>query len=323
MKKTFESWKIWTILSALLFFMTCGVFIVHAAGSGNNWLFTQKYNTVPLNNTLTATGWNQLMGDLDNLIPNLIPDGAVMAFLTDSCPDGWTPFTAANGRFLMWASSKIGSWWWRNNITLTINELPKHSHGLQYWLFNGFAGWTAWNRPVIMNWDWKWPGLNNVDYDNGNNYGSTNKIWYKTEPIWGNSPIDIQNPYIKVRYCIKWNTTVQGDSCDAGYSNTSTLSCLQWYEIGDTKPSSMGGFTCGKCIESQCPSGRHECNLSYTEMWNVGVPNNKYYAWQNTCVKDDECCFRNAEEYAENFWRLSISSTNYNFDYDYIESICR
>jgi len=317
MKRLLETWKLWTTLSILLFFMTCGVFIVHATwGGSSTWHFTNTYKTGSINNILTDNDWNQLMGDLDKLLP----EGAVMAFLTDNCPDGWSDFPAAEWRFLMWASSKIGSWWWSNSITLTGGQLPSHSH---YIAVNKDATDSDRNLKDHSNATLMWAGYLG---GYGNYYlkwtDTTANVW-KTSWVWNWNPINITNPYIKVHYCVKWNTTIQGDSCEYGYSNINTLTCWQWYEIGDTRPSSMGGFTCGKCIKSSCPSGRFECNLSYSEMRNVGVPSNQFYAWEDTCVKYEQCCFRNANEYAESFWALPVGPTNPRFDYDYIESICR
>lgn len=206
MKKTFESWKIWTILSALLFFMTCGVFIVHAAGSSNNWLFTQKYNTGALNNTLTATWWNQLMGDLDNLIP----EGAIMAFNLDKCPTWWNDYSLANGRFLMWETSDIGGIWWKNSIT----EVPNHSHFVLDYLNQVNGNGEINVGTMTINWEsvTVWRATRTGDptkraQTNDDGHSDIPYIKHRVQSTWASS-VDITNPYVKVRYCIKWTPKV-------------------------------------------------------------------------------------------------------------------
>ncbi len=202
MKKTFESWKIWTILSALLFFMTCGVFIVHAAGSSNNWLFTQKYNTGALNNTLTATWWNDLMGDLDNLIP----EGAIMAFNLDKCPEWRSEYPLANEwRFLMWATSDIGGVGWatNNEIKLQINQLPAHNHLIKFSKIAKFWDEDDARYGPIDYYTNVWPqwGSNNAHWGNI----TPSEIKYmSTSLVWSWQPINIAPSYIKVHYCVKW-----------------------------------------------------------------------------------------------------------------------
>jgi len=190
-------WKLWKILPALLFFISCWVFIVYA--TIDNGFFSNKYNTNKLeNNILTDNDWNQLMGDLDKLVP----EGAVMAFLTDNCPDGWSDFPAAEWKFLMWASSKIWSWWWHNSITLTGGQLPSHSH---YIAVNKDATDSDRNLKDHSNATLMWVGILG---GYGNYYlkwtDATANVW-KTSWVWNWNPINITNPYIKVRYCVKWN----------------------------------------------------------------------------------------------------------------------
>ena len=188
MKKFLEAWKLWTVLSTLLFFMTCGIFIVHAAGNSNNWRFYQQYNTGTINNTLTDTWWNYLMEDLDNLIP----EGAIMAFLTGECPNGWSPLPQSDWRFLMWTSGQdfwyIG-WATNNQISLSVNQLPSHTHLIKFSQVGKF-------------WDEDDARYVPIDY-----FSDYWPQWGSSSANWGNitQAINIAPSYIKVRYCVKWD----------------------------------------------------------------------------------------------------------------------
>ncbi len=200
MKKILKTWNLWNILSIFLFVMTCWVFVTYATNTSNNWFFT-NYNTGQINNTLTATWRNNLMGDLDNLIP----EGAIMAF-TSLCPQGWYELTGSNWKFLMWANSNFGNWWWNSSITLSVSQIPAHSHYIRYWK-SAYKYWDNANlRPVAVDWDsGKYPisneGTSTTDSAATGSWINT----VKTQRVWSGSPIDILNPYIKVHYCVKWN----------------------------------------------------------------------------------------------------------------------
>lgn len=204
MKKVIESWKIWTILSALLFLMTCGVFVAYATSSSGSWYFNNTYGTGTIGNKLDDVKWNSLMDDLDNLIPK----GTIMAFAKDTCPTGWTPYTLADGRFLMWTNNgvEVEDIWWNNNIILLANQLPPHQHKIKYRNRSKF-GDNANTRGVVVDW-------NTEDVPSGVNVGgdgreNNNTYSSQTAPVWKNrwtsqTWIDITNPYVKVLYCIKW-----------------------------------------------------------------------------------------------------------------------
>ncbi len=195
-------WKLRKILPALLFFISCWVFIVHAI---NNDFFYNKYSINESDNTLTDSDWNNLMGDLDNLVP----DGTVLAFLSDKCPTGWNDFTIANDwRFLMWADSDIGNRWWKSSITLSVSQIPAHSHYIRFWKsVNKYWDDANW-RPVAVDWD---SGEHPIS-DTGTWYSlfdiAATGSWIntvKTQRVWSGSPIDILNPYVKIHYCIRWS----------------------------------------------------------------------------------------------------------------------
>jgi hypothetical protein len=141
MRKIQQSWKIWTILSALVFVMACGLVVYAASLSTSNPFSSWKSSNIW--NTLTATGWDVLMDKLEWLDTNVqwlnstvnwldsIPDWAIMAFNLTSCPIWWSPYYVADWRFLMWwkTESSDETWWDDDNkITLNAWQIPQHSH---------------------------------------------------------------------------------------------------------------------------------------------------------------------------------------------------
>lgn len=203
MKKALESWKLWTLLSALIFIMTCGL-MTYAATGGT------KFSTWKVSidwGKLTSLNWNSLMENLDS---QTVPQGAIVAFVGRTiCPDGWTRYSDADGRFLMWASSSIWSKWWTNSIALVESNLPSHSHYIRY-------GWSAddyWDnanrRAVVVDWSTnKYPWSNNGT-KTAIDWNTTENIWrytVSTSSVWNWyywSSIDITNPYVKVLFCKK------------------------------------------------------------------------------------------------------------------------
>ena len=63
------------------------------------------------------------------------PTGAVVAFHLEQCPDGWSDFLPADGRFIFGMnqqnitdSRKLGETGGQESVILTIDQLPKHNH---------------------------------------------------------------------------------------------------------------------------------------------------------------------------------------------------
>lgn len=88
-----------------------------------------------------------------------VPTGAVMAFDLVSCPTGWSGLAEARGRFIVGVGnsqapgavdiafrSKAGE----ASHTLTINEMPSHTHslisGANYGNIGNGPAWTGWNH---------------------------------------------------------------------------------------------------------------------------------------------------------------------------------
>ena len=169
----------------------------------------QKLKSTANENRLNAEMRDQLMDGLSKMQAQLpsthgetIPAGAVMAFNLSSCPDGWTPFTEANDRFIMGSQGNLREKGGKNNIKLTINQLPPHF----FYIAGGSDGSNNGIRDSKESYlsDYVW---NDVDGDDNRSYrlapthhtpdlGRTNTI--------GNwNSINIQNPYIKLLYCVK------------------------------------------------------------------------------------------------------------------------
>ncbi len=336
MKKFLEAWKLWTVLSTLLFFMTCGVFIAYAASNSGGMFFT-KYNTEGMDNKLTASSWDNLMEDLDNLIP----EGAIVAFATDRCPDGWTVFTGADEKFLMWTtlSSNVGITWWTNYLT----EVPTHNHMIYNYLtqVNGSSEIYVWTKNLNNKYVTVWyhklkdsPGSENRSkritrraQTQPEDQEEVPYIYHATELTWKSS-INITNPYIKVLYCIKWNGTTSSPSeyCPNDYTLGFDWPCNDGYEI-NYKQSNMWN-ACWKCVEQSCWGQRVSCSYTYQwpnwgDLWNETIRLGK--SWESSCVMPG-CCITNDEASTlfsnetwlrhyirDNIWD-EPSNTSYSFD---------
>lgn len=162
----------------------------------------QELKSTANKNRLNAEMRDQLMDGLSKMqekIPTTngetIPAGAVMAFNLSSCPDGWSPFTEANGRFIMGSQGSLGEKGGNRNISLTVNQLPSH-------YFYIFAGKGS---PANL-WDFKEASASNQG-NVGDNYTMESSIHTpnagRTNTVWKGDSIDITNPYIKLLYCVK------------------------------------------------------------------------------------------------------------------------
>jgi len=232
MKKAFESWKIWTILSTFIFMMTCGLVVFAWYTTVSNTSHFDKWNIDALANAdeywnpiLTTWAWNAIIDSLNGLV---IPQWAIMAF-TGACPQWWTGYDAANGRFLLWAKSNFGGTDWSFTTTLTLNQLPPHSHYIEdtvileepkyYWFDNNYYSWYLRddnNRPWV-GWQWNSQLAGNTKpltiirktssyIDNkggGPKFGAIKWEDYGNGLSYTQEKVDITNPYIKVRYCVK------------------------------------------------------------------------------------------------------------------------
>lgn len=213
MKKFLSGWKIWTILSAMIFFATCGL-VVYAQSGSITGLF-DKYRTWTswIWSELDASEWNQFIDSLNSLNEWSIPKWAIMAFNLSTCPEWWTRFYQADNRFLQGAAGAyLWQTWGNSNISLSATQLPPHQHYIKYWSTNkGYDGGDR-KRSVVV--DWESNRFPTTVYKNNRALGrddSENETYFKvsTSTYWANrweSPqsIYIQNPYIRVLYCVKY-----------------------------------------------------------------------------------------------------------------------
>ena len=162
----------------------------------------QKLKSTANENRLNAEMRDQLMDGLSKMQAQLpsthgetIPAGAVMAFNLSSCPDGWSPFTEANDRFIMGSQGNLREKGGNSEIKLTIGQLPSH-------YFYIFAGKGS---PANL-WNYKEASVSNQG-NVGDNYTMESSKHTpnagRTNTVWKGDSINIQNPYIKLLYCVK------------------------------------------------------------------------------------------------------------------------
>ena len=222
--------------------MTCCVF-VYAQTKVVGGKYTQTRSTSKMGNILTATGWDLLMNELDN---DAIPDGAVMAFNLTECPEGWTPYERAVGKFIL-GLDNWNPWdiWGNKEVLLQSKNLPAHQHFIRMAPQGKF--WeNAHTRPVVVDWNTRkfplaWKEMSNHNWE-GDCYESVGEDWsmkcasdpadnhftdnwkygVKTSPdiagVDDQKQVDIMNPYVKLLYCIKvvW---YEQEPCNRYYPN--------------------------------------------------------------------------------------------------------
>jgi len=112
------------------------------------------------------------------------PAGAVVAFASASCPAGWSAATWANGRQIIGTSASYALWATGGEAshTLSVNEIPSHSH--QYNISINQGGWAG--LPPTAN--------NKAANEN------SNRTTYATG---GGAAHNVMDPYIALKYCIK------------------------------------------------------------------------------------------------------------------------
>jgi len=81
---------------------------------------------LPLSWILTPSGISVDQNN-DGIIDAGVPSGMIAIFDTD-CPFGWTRVTALDGKFLVASSTYNAAAGGNNSITLTVSNLPSHTH---------------------------------------------------------------------------------------------------------------------------------------------------------------------------------------------------
>jgi hypothetical protein len=115
-----------------------------------------------------------------------IPSGAVLPFDLQSCPDGWSPFDAGQGRFIVGAGSAGGQSYALGQTggeafhKLTVAEMPSHQHGVGQ-IFSNVAGMNA----------------------NGEGAFAGGGTMIMSGAAGGDQPHETRPPYITLLYCRK------------------------------------------------------------------------------------------------------------------------
>lgn len=210
------------MLSAGIFMLTlcCGLLVW---GTGKyfkaDWTPDfQKLKSTNNGNQLTAEMRDDLMDGLSEIQqwqgssqPTTtvmdVPKGAVMAFNLSSCPQWWSRFAEADGRFIMGSNSNIKGKGGNSEINISISQLPPH-----YFYITHGSKWNSWldenpERTVAWMWDWR-AKLGHSTKKDTYYYLLWAERWKtanagRTNTIWNGQSINIQNPYIKLLYCQK------------------------------------------------------------------------------------------------------------------------
>lgn len=121
-----------------------------------------------------------------------IPGGAVMAFNLTSCPTGWSPVTAAQGRFIVGTGTLgadgygLGETGGSARHALTEEEMPPHTH--QTWSRVGSAQWSNSPTPYAL----MQPG-----------YYNEPTSWTGGAAPGGAKPHENRPPYLALLFCQK------------------------------------------------------------------------------------------------------------------------
>lgn len=218
MKKFLE---ISTLKGIFAWFLVCVVFWIVVFADWNtlkSFRNTWWSDAPNMENKLSADTWNSVLAELDFLKAELktklddpalnIPSWAVMPFAWRSiCPEWWSYYWSANGKFIMGTSENsadakkpIGSptVWWRSDVTLTINEMPNHTHHIKFRMEDDFWDNSSDRWTVV---DWEDQNLGPFWWDWGI-FGDPS-TFINVEPQWGWQSFSILPPYVVLLYCIK------------------------------------------------------------------------------------------------------------------------
>ena len=118
------------------------------------------------------------------------PTGAVLAFNLSSCPSGWSEYTGARGRTIIGTNPDtsnglsvrtLGATVGEENHTLTVSEIPSHTHGM-------------WGNPHGGSGQGSWQSVTPSQQQ---------QIIAQTTAIGGNQPHNVMQPSIALLYCQK------------------------------------------------------------------------------------------------------------------------
>ena len=215
MKNSFNLWKTWIVVSAIVGSLMIG-WVLYAA---SKWALTTDSNFASwrtdamLGNVLEAGDWNTLMTKLSLIW--WVPSWAVMAFDATKCPEGWEEFTAAADKYIRWAAyaaSDLRDVGGHTTIQLTVDQMPSHYHfiarngGSYYWDAQRFCGELPSGYAQSNYLDTYNRCDNNYDlafHHPSNDYSYNQPDVWRTNTVWKWQSVDVMDPYIKLLYCKK------------------------------------------------------------------------------------------------------------------------
>lgn len=232
MKKILGSWKLWTVLSAFIFVMTFSLVVYAATNLTTSSPYT-SWKTSSTDKILDEDEWNTLM---EKLKYEAIPSWAIMAFAgKTTCPEWWSKYDAADGRFLMWGTWSYGTKWWSNSVTLNREQIPPHSHVYKDTIWSESQGtfedknrwWSNFKDHSSYFFWWENDVMGDIVWSNQSDGDNRPVYWYRATmanicsenkdsskfltsfdrlqecKLYGTNPVDITNAYVKVLFCKK------------------------------------------------------------------------------------------------------------------------
>lgn len=219
MKNLLKWWKLWTMLSILVFVMTCWILTYAFWGDPTQSPFADWRTDKQLGSSIEELEWNYLMTKLDTL--GGVPKWAVMAFDLSECPEWWEAYSDADGRVIKGAwtryayvddrtFSRVYSKWatgWSPYMYLKSEHMPEHFH---YMIAVDKVG-SNWFRDNLSEWkDWslaeRWSSNDWTNEDRYDLAASNQKATAaRTSTVWSSYPtqFSIEDPYIVLIYCKK------------------------------------------------------------------------------------------------------------------------
>lgn len=120
--------KLGSVITSRIFYLILGIFLAAGFVAYATWDEARTGGS----GQLTEANWNALVTMVEEEIG--APSGAVMAFNLAACPTGWTELVSARGKTIVGLNPGDASFDTRGETggekthTLTINEMPAHSH---------------------------------------------------------------------------------------------------------------------------------------------------------------------------------------------------
>jgi hypothetical protein len=197
MKKSFNSWKLLTLLSSLIFAMSCWYFVYAANFKTPSGIWMD----------LDSSEWN-------SVVDYLVPSWAVMAFNLSSCPDWWSSYTPAEGRVIIGGYSRnVWDTWWEDYHYLTISEMPSHSHYMYVDATSTDDGydhdWSSYKQNYVVRENEHEEGDGNYSYTMAayipkyHNYSYKTPTVWKSQEVWNGYAFDNRSAFVKLLYCQK------------------------------------------------------------------------------------------------------------------------